>query len=83
MHLVYLWFRQLGISESEEDVLGDYIHNDASIEAADAIGMSHKTLLEYLLRLRHGERLGFNFSAHMDDGIGRLLTFINLSNRAL
>ena len=41
-------------------------------EAAKKIGISKKSLDDYLLQLRFGKKLGFNFNKYKDDKIGRL-----------
>lgn len=45
-------------------------------KAAQIIGVSDKTMLNYILRLRHGEKFGFDFDAHLDNGIGYLRMLI-------
>lgn len=44
--------------------------------AAGKIGMSKKSLDDYLLQIRYGKRLGFDFHENKDEGIGKLRTFV-------
>jgi hypothetical protein len=41
-------------------------------EAAKKVGMSKKSLDDYLLQLRFGKRYGFDFNKHKDDKVGVL-----------
>ena len=45
-------------------------------EAADMVGMSKKSLDDYMLQLRLGKRYGFDFQENKDNKIGMLRTFI-------
>lgn len=44
-------------------------------EAAKLVGISKKSLDDYLLQLRNGRKYGFNFNEHKDDKIGILRAF--------
>lgn len=44
-------------------------------EAAKQVGISKKSLDDYLLQLRNGRKYGFNFNEHKDDKIGILRAF--------
>ena len=44
-------------------------------EAAKAVGMSKKSLDDYLLQIRNARKFGFNFNEHKDDKIGILRAF--------
>ena len=44
--------------------------------AAEKIGISKKSLDDYLIQLRAGRSLGFNFNEHQNDRIGVLRSFI-------
>lgn len=45
-------------------------------EAAKKVGVSKKSLDDYLIQLRNGRQLGFNFNEHQNDKIGVLRSFI-------
>lgn len=45
-------------------------------EAAKKVGISKKSLDDYLLQLRCGKRYGFDFKKHKLDNIGVLRTFV-------
>lgn len=40
------------------------------------MGVSKKSLDDYLLQLRFGKKYGFDFQAHKDDKVGVLRTFV-------
>ena len=52
-------------------------------EAADKIGISKKSLDDYLIQLRMGKMLGFNFNEHKNDKVGVLRTYIKKNKGAL
>lgn len=45
-------------------------------EAADKIGISKKSLDDYLIQLRIGKMFGFNFTEHKNDKVGILRAFV-------
>jgi hypothetical protein len=45
-------------------------------EAANKIGISKKSLDDYLLQLRFGRKFGFNFQEHKDDKVGVLRAYV-------
>jgi hypothetical protein len=45
-------------------------------EAAKKVGISKKSLDDYLIQLRNGRNLGFNFNEHQNDKIGVLRSFV-------
>lgn len=45
-------------------------------EAASKIGISKKSLDDYLLQLRFGRKFGFNFQEHKDDKVGVLRAYV-------
>lgn len=45
-------------------------------DAAQKVGVSKKSLDDYLLQLRFGKKYGFDFQAHKDDKVGVLRTFV-------
>lgn len=45
-------------------------------EAAKKIGISKKSLDDYLLQLRFGKKFGFNFNKYKDQKIGKLRQFV-------
>ena len=44
-------------------------------DAAKRVGISKKSLDDYLLQLRNGRNFGFNFNEHKDDKVGILRAF--------
>ena len=47
-------------------------------KAAEKVGISKKTLDDYLLQIRYGKRYGFDFKKHSQDGISKLRQFVKL-----
>lgn len=45
-------------------------------ESAEMLGISKKSLDDYYYQLRLGEKYEFDFTAHLDDKVGVLRTFI-------
>lgn len=45
-------------------------------DAATKVGVSKKSLDDYLLQLRFGRRYGFDFSAKRNEKVGALRTFV-------
>eukprot|EP00826_Nyctotherus_ovalis_P043927 TRINITY_DN468_c0_g1_i11.p1 TRINITY_DN468_c0_g1~~TRINITY_DN468_c0_g1_i11.p1 ORF type:complete len:157 (+),score=51.89 TRINITY_DN468_c0_g1_i11:425-895(+) len=45
-------------------------------EAAALVGISKKTLDDYLLQLRAGKKYGFDFNMYKDEKVGMLRTFV-------
>lgn len=45
-------------------------------EAATRVGISKKSLDDYLLQLRFGRKFGFNFQEHRDDKVGLLRAYV-------
>lgn len=45
-------------------------------DAADQVGISKKSLDDYLLQIRFGRRFGFNFQEHKDDKVGVLRAYV-------
>jgi hypothetical protein len=45
-------------------------------EAANKVGISKKSLDDYLLQIRFGKKYGFNFNDHFNDRVGVLRTFV-------
>jgi hypothetical protein len=45
-------------------------------DAASKVGVSKKSLDDYLLQLRFGKKFGFDFQKHKDDKVGVLRTFV-------
>ena len=50
-------------------------------EAAKKVGISKKSLDDYLIQLRNGRSLGFNFNEHQNDKIGVLRSFIKKNKK--
>ena len=75
MQLVWQWVQVL---EMEYGRRLDQQTKNAGLdldEASRFIGMPKKTMIDYLLRLRHAEKLGFNFDANLNKGMGILRLF--------
>ena len=45
-------------------------------DAANKVGVSKKSLDDYLLQLRFGKKYGFDFSKHKNDKVGKLRCFV-------
>jgi hypothetical protein len=45
-------------------------------DAANSVGISKKSLDDYLMQIRFGRRFGFNFNEHAFDNFGSLRTFV-------
>jgi len=45
-------------------------------EAAQRVGISKKSLDDYLLQIRFGKKYGFNFNDHFNEKVGILRTFV-------
>ena len=45
-------------------------------DAAQKVGVSKKSLDDYLLQLRFGKKYGFDFSKHKNDKVGKLRYFV-------
>lgn len=45
-------------------------------DAANKVGVSKKSLDDYLLQLRFGKKFGFDFQTHKDDKVGVLRSFV-------
>jgi cell division protein FtsI/penicillin-binding protein 2 len=58
-----------------EDSSGNLVRYSLD-EAASKIGISKKSLDDYLLQLRFGKRYGFDFNKYKEDKIGKLRQFV-------
>ena len=45
-------------------------------EAANQVGISKKSLDDYLFQIRYGYRFGFNFNEHYNEKVGILRDFV-------
>ena len=45
-------------------------------DAAARVGISKKSLDDYLLQLRYGKKYGFDFNKHKEDKIGTLRAYV-------
>ncbi len=45
-------------------------------EAASIVGVSKKSLDDYLSQLRKGRKYGYDFNLHKDDKVGDLRTYV-------
>lgn len=69
---VYMW-RKLYFGYRDED--GNEIKLSLD-DAAEKIGISKKSLDDYLIQLRIGKKFGFNFNEHRNDKVGVLRAFV-------
>ena len=69
---VYMWRKMY---TGFQDDKGNY-YKFTLEGAAEKIGISKKSLDDYLIQLRAGRNLGFNFNEHQNDRIGVLRSFI-------
>jgi hypothetical protein len=49
-------------------------------EAAQKVGISKKSLDDYLLQIRYGRKFGFNFNEHKNEKVGVLRAFVKKNN---
>ena len=74
---VYMW-KTLYNGFDEEDENGNKKRIKFTLEqAADKVGISKKSLDDYLIQLRIGKMFGFNFTEHKNDKVGILRAFVN------
>lgn len=52
------------------------MHRWSLEEAAAQVGVSKKSLDDYLLQLRFGKKFGFDFEAHKEEKVGVLRLFV-------
>ena len=45
------------------------------------VGISKKSLDDYLLQIRYGRKFGFNFNEHKNDKVGVLRAFVKKNNQ--
>ncbi len=74
---VYMWRR---LYTGFEDDQGRTIKLTLE-EAAKKVGISKKSLDDYLIQLRNGRSLGFNFNEHQNDKIGVLRSFVKKNKK--
>ena len=69
---VSLW-RKLynGVHDNEGNLLRYSLE-----DAAQKVGVSKKSLDDYLLQLRFGKKFGFDFQKHKDDKVGILRSYV-------
>ena len=73
---VFMW-KTLYNGIYSEDEKGNKIKIKYTLEqAANKAGISKKSLDDYLIQLRNGRNLGFNFNEHQNDKIGVLRSFV-------
>ena len=73
---VYMW-KTLYNGFIEEDEEGNKKRIKFTLEqAADKVGISKKSLDDYLIQLRIGKMFGFNFTEHKNDKVGVLRAFV-------
>lgn len=69
---VYMWRRLYsGVPNNKGKIIKFTLE-----EAANKVGISKKSLDDYLIQLRNGRSLGFDFNEHQNDKIGVLRSFI-------
>lgn len=72
---VYMW-KKLYNGFVEEDEKGKRKVKFTLEQAADKVGISKKSLDDYLIQLRIGKEFGFNFTEHKNDKVGVLRAFV-------
>ena len=65
---------------------GDYSYKNEPVrltldEAADYVGISKKSLDDYLMQIRFGRKFGFNFQNHSNNKVGLLRTYVKKMKR--
>jgi hypothetical protein len=50
-------------------------------EAANKVGISKKSLDDYLLQIRFGRKYGFNFNEHKNDKVGVLRDYVRKNKK--
>ena len=79
---VFMW-KTLYNGFYDKDEKGNLTKYKFTLEqAADKIGISKKSLDDYLIQLRLGKFYGFNFNEHINDKVGVLRAFVK-KNRAI
>ena len=74
---VYMWRRlYTGFRDNEGRTIKLTLE-----EAAKKVGISKKSLDDYLIQLRNGRNLGFNFNKHQNDKIGVLRSFVKKNKK--
>ena len=74
---VYLWRRlYTGVKDEQGRIIKLTLE-----EAAKKVGISKKSLDDYLIQLRNGRSLGFNFNEHQNDKIGVLRSFVKKNKK--
>jgi hypothetical protein len=66
-----------GMKEKEEGPIVRYSLEDA----ANKVGISKKSLDDYLLQIRFGRRYGFNFNEHKNDKVGVLRDYVRKNKK--
>lgn len=74
---VYMWRKMYTGFKDENDNLIKLTLE----EAAKKVGISKKSLDDYLIQLRAGRNLGFNFNEHQNDKIGVLRSFVKQNKK--
>jgi hypothetical protein len=66
---------------------GDYSYRNEPVrltldEAAEQVGISKKSLDDYLMQIRFGRKYGFNFQEHQNERVGVLRTYVKKMKKA-
>lgn len=70
-------WRQFYSGIKEEGILKRY----SLEEAATKVGISKKSLDDYLLQIRFGRKYGFNFNEHKNDKVGVLRDYVRKNKK--
>ena len=70
-------WRQYYSGVKEDGVLKRY----SLEEAANKVGISKKSLDDYLLQIRFGRKYGFNFNEHKNDKVGVLRDYVRKNKK--
>lgn len=52
-------------------------------DAANKVGISKKSLDDYLLQVRFGRKYGFNFNEHKNDKVGILRDYVRKHKKSM
>ncbi len=68
-----------GVKEGQSDQLKRYSLEDAAVK----VGISKKSLDDYLLQIRFGRKFGFNFNEHKNDKVGVLRDYVRKNKKPI
>jgi hypothetical protein len=74
---ISMWRKIYNKNKDNQDNIVRYSLEDA----AKQVGISRKSLDDYLLQLKYGKKYGFDFTEHKDAKVGILRAFVNKNKR--